>query len=344
MFEHREADRVPIIDSPWGATMERWRREGLPEGVDWVDYFGVDRTVAVGGNMGPRLERRTIEETDEYKVFTTDWGATVKDFKHSATVPEQIDFTVKDRATWRALKPRLAPSRDRVNWDRLEQDYRRWREQGCWITGGLFFGFDVTHARVVGTERFLIALATDPDWCTDIFDTQCRLSLSVLEMIWDAGYTFDAIRWPDDMGYKYSQFFSMDMYREVLKPFHRRAIEWAHARGIKAELHSCGDIRPFIPEFVEMGLDALNPLEVKAGVDPLAVKAEYGDQLVIHGGINALLWDKPDEIRTEIKRAVPALKQNGGYIFSSDHSIPSSVSLEDMRGVVDLIKDVGRYG
>ncbi len=145
------------------------------------------------------------------------------------------------------------------------------------------------------------------------------------------------------MGYKHNQFFSLTMYRELLKPVHARAIEWAHARGINAHLHSCGDMRPLVPELVEIGLDALNPLEVKAGMDPLALKAEYGDRLVLHGGINAVLWTKPEKIEAEMRRVVPALKEGGGYIFCSDHSVPSAVSLEDFRRIIELAKELGAY-
>ena len=163
------------------------------------------------------------------------------------------------------------------------------------------------------------------------------------DMVWDAGYRFDCVSWPDDMGYKFNQFFSVAMYRELLKPFHKRAIDWAHAKGIKAHLHSCGDINPFVPELVGMGMDALNPLEVKAGVDPVHLKKTYGTQLVLHGGINAVLWDHPDQIRAEMERVLPLMKEGGGYIFSSDHSVPSSVSLADFRGIVELAKQLGRY-
>jgi uroporphyrinogen decarboxylase len=90
-------------------------------------------------------------------------------------------------------------------------------------------------------------------------------------------------------------------------------------------------------------LDALHPLEVKAGMDPVSIKKEYGDKLVLNGGINAVLWDKPEKITEEIKRLIPILKENGGYIFSSDHSVPSSVSLEQFREIIDLVKEIGSY-
>ncbi len=145
------------------------------------------------------------------------------------------------------------------------------------------------------------------------------------------------------MGYKLNQFFSVNTYRTLLRPIHQRAIDWAHAKGVKAHLHSCGDIRPLVPDLVAIGLDALNPLEVKAGMDPGALKAQFGDRLTLHGGINAVLWDDVAAIEAEMRAVVPTLKAGGGYIFSSDHSVPSSVSLDNFRYIVGLAKELGRY-
>jgi uroporphyrinogen decarboxylase len=343
MYEHREADRVPVIDTPWGATVERWRREGMPEDVHWTDYFDVDRLPAYRPDTSPRYPVETVEETDEYVVRTTSYGVTVRNWKHAASTPEFLDHTVTDPDAWRAARERMTPSPDRIDWDRLKREYPRWREQGSWVGLGFWFGFDITHSWIVGTERVLMALVENPEWVMDMFGHELDMCIAHGEMLLEAGYEFDEISWPDDMGYKLNQFFSVPMYRELLKPFHQRAIEWAHSKGMKARLHSCGDVRPFVPELVEIGLDALNPLEVKAGMDPAAVKADYGDRLVLHGGINAVLWDQPEAIEEEIRRVVPKLKAGGGYIFSSDHSVPSSVSLEDFRGIVELAKEVGSY-
>lgn len=343
MFEHRDADRVPIIDSPWGATIERWQSEGMPRDVSFVDFFGLDHVVGISADTSPRFEAKTLEETEEHRVYTTRWGATQKSWKHAASTPEFLDFTIVDPDSWRLAKERIQPTRDRVNWTVLERDYRSWRERGYWIQAGLWFGFDVLHSWVVGTERMLFAMVEKPEWVREMIGHLLDVNLQLLDMVWDAGYEFDAVRWPDDMGYKFNQFFSVDMYREIVFPFQKKAIEWAHAKGIKAHLHSCGDINPFVPLLVDAGLDALNPLEVKAGMDPLHLKREFGDRLLLHGGFNALLWDRPEEIRAEMERALPVLKEGGGYIFSSDHSVPSSVSLEDFRGIVNLAKELGSY-
>jgi len=343
MYEHREADRIPIIDSPWGATIERWHREGMPTGIDYAEYFGLDRVALIGVDNSPQYETKTIEETDEYHIYTTSWGATLKNWKHAASTPEFLAFTIVDRESWEKAKSRMRPSRDRINWKYLEANYSQWRKTGHWISAGLWFGFDVTHSWIVGTERLLMALVEDPDWCRDIFHHELETQLALLDMVWDAGYKFDCIDWPDDMGYKGTQFFSIGMYRDLVKPYHKRAIEWAHAKGVKAHLHSCGNINTIIPELIEIGLDALNPLEVKAGMDPVHIKKTYGRDLVLHGGINAVLWDHPDQITAEMERLIPIMKQNGGYIFSSDHSVPSSVSLDDFRGIVALAKQLGSY-
>jgi len=343
MFEHKEADRVPIYDSPWEGTIRRWHREGMPEGVSYVDYFDLDKIAHISVDNSPRYEEKIIEETDRYKIYTTKWGATLKSWKLEDSTPEFIDFTITDPDKWAKAKERMVPSRDRINWDYLKKNYKRWREEGYWIQAELWFGFDVSHSWVVGTERFLIALVEDPEWCVDMFNHFLNVNLALLDMVWDEGYTFDSVRWPDDMGYKHSQFFSVNMYKELLKPVHKRAVDWAHAKGIKAHLHSCGDINPFIPELIDIGIDCLNPLEVKAGMDPVKIKKKYGKDLVLHGGINAVLWDDIDAIEDEIKRVLPIMKESGGYIFSTDHSIPNTVSLENFRRIVQLVKELGSY-
>lgn len=343
MYAHQEADRIPITDSPWGATIERWHREGMPEDISYVDFFNLDKIAHISVDNSPQYPTEVIEETQEYVINTTAWGATLKNWKHIASTPEFLDFKINNPDAWRAAKARMTPSDDRIPWDRLRADYGKWRREGHWIEAHMWFGFDVTHSWTVGTERLLMALLTDPAWCVDMFNHFLAVDIALLDRVWDAGFTFDAVNWPDDMGYKLNQFFSVRTYRELLKPVHKRAVDWAHAKGVKVRLHSCGDIRPFIPELLEIGIDGLNPLEVKAGMDPLAIKETYGDDLLLHGGVNAVLWDDREAIEAEMRRVIPQLKENGGYIFSSDHSVPSAVSLEDFRHIVELAKELGSY-
>ena len=66
IYQHKEADRVPIADGPWGTTIERWKREGMPDNISWVDYFGLDHMFSVGGDNSPRYESKVIEDTEDY--------------------------------------------------------------------------------------------------------------------------------------------------------------------------------------------------------------------------------------------------------------------------------------
>lgn len=343
MYEHREADRIPVTDGPWGTTIERWHREGMPEGAWYVDFFGLDKVATIMADNGPRWESELIEETDDYTIVRTSWGVTLKNWKHIASTPEYLDFRVKDARSWLDAKRRMTPDPDRVDWAALERDYPKWEAEGWWIQAHLWFGFDITHSWFVGTETVLFAMLEEPEWCREMFEHELDVCLALFDQVLAKGYRQHAATWPDDMGYKHNQFFSVDTYRKVLKPVHARAIEWAHRNGMFAHLHSCGDVNPFVPELIEIGLDALNPLEVKAGMDPIALKRAYGDRLALHGGINAVLWDDFDAISEEMRRVIPVVKEGGGYIFSSDHSVPDSVSLENFRRIVELAKSLGSY-
>lgn len=343
MYEHREADHVPILDSPWAGTIARWRREGMPENADWRDFFGADKSASIGVNISPRYEQKVLEENDRWKIVTTDYGVTLKQFKAADSTPEFLDYKVNSPAVWADAKRRMEDRSGRINWDRLKREYPKWRAEGQWITAEFWFGFDVTHSWMSGTETILMALLEEPEWVTDMFDTFLNSCMDLFDQIWDAGYTFDEIRWPDDLGYKGATFFSSALYRELVQPFHKRAVEWAHSKGIYARLHSCGDVRTVLPDIIATGVDALNPLEAKAGMDALEVKRVYGDKLTLHGGVNAVLWDDKERIIAEIERLVPKLKENGGYIFASDHSIPNSVSLENFKAIMECVQRCGCY-
>jgi len=342
VYNHENPDRVPMHDGPWASTLERWYREGLPAGVGPREFFGWDFLAGFGTDNSPRFPIETVEETEEYRIHTTQWGVTMRNWRHRGSVPEFLDFAIT-RDTWPEIKERMVPAPERVNWKLLEDNFHLWREQGAWITAGAWFGYDVMASWVVGYDRTLIAMADDPEFVQDFINTCLELDLALLGMIWDRGYHFDCVRWPDDMGYRNGLLFSKDMYRRLIKPAQKRMIDWAHDRGVKTMLHSCGNIMDLIPDLVEIGLDSLNPLEQKAGMDALKLKREYGDKLVLEGGIDVRNMTDGAKIEEEIRTKLEVLKENGGYIFHSDHSVPEDVSFADYCRVTELARFYGKY-
>lgn len=343
-INHHEADRIPMIDSAWAGTVARWKREGMPENADWQEYFGYDRIVHLTIDNCPRYESRIVESTDRYSIITTSWGQTMRVFNELDSTPEVLDSYYCTPARWEEAKERMWQDLDtRVPWDLLKQNYDKWRADGEFLRLGFWFGFDVTHSHMAGTETVLCAMYEEPEWVEDMFDTYLAIDIEMANRLWDKGYRFDSVHWYDDMGYKGSPFFSPAMYRDLLKPYHKRAADWAHEHGAVVELHSCGFIQPLVPDLVEIGIDSLNPLEIKAGMDPVYLKKTFGDKLAFHGGINAQIMDQPDLVRAEMERLIPLLKEGGGYIFASDHCIPNSVSFENMKLISELAHRLGKF-
>lgn len=343
VYAHQEPDRVPITDWFWDSTVARWQAEGLPHGADVARHFGLDHIVQLDIDTSPRFEAAMLEETDSYTIERDSWGITKKNWKPISTTFEHLDHMVKDRASWQVAKARMTPSPDRINWAHLEQNYARWRAAGAWLLAAPWFGYDIVNARMCDTATILYAMADDPAWVKEMCDHGCDLTLALLDMLWERGYTFDELMWFDDMAYKNGLLFSKAMWREIVRPYQQRTIDWAHAHGIPAHLHCCGNIATLIPDLLDLGLDALNPMEIKAGMDPLALKRLYGRNLVLRGGFDIQNWSDPRRVEQDIRSTLPALMAGGGYIFTSDHSVADSVSYANYQHIVSLVKQVGRY-
>ena len=344
-YEHREVDRVPITDYAWESTVANWNKQGLPPNIVWEDYFGLDkiaRITEVHIDTSPRCKKKIIEDAPGYRIEKDEWGVTKKNFKPISTTPIYLDHEVHDLPSWTVAKERMFPSKDRINWDIWKKNYKFWRENGYWIEVGPWFGYDIVNTRMVGQETTLIAMLDDPEWVRDMFDHGCNLTLALLDMIWKEGYEFDELLWYDDLGYKNGLMISKQLWSDLVKPYQQKTIHWAHAHSIKAHMHSCGRVNDLIPDLVEMGLDCINPMEIKAGMDPLQMKKDFGKDLCIRGGFDIMKWMDIGLAEADIREKLPTLKEGSGYVFSSDHSIADSVTVENYRRIVEIAKEVGR--
>ena len=367
-LNHQQADRVPIHDSPWVATVERWRKEGLPM-VNPAEYFDYE-LVSFTPDTSPRLPIAVVQETDEYIVHRTPYGGLRRDHKDYATTPEIIDYPCKSREDWERIKGRLTPSRERVDWEGswlagnaddtrgqesvLERGRRDWRrglpgcrqarEQGRFVCYNVMVGYDKLQF-YVATEQLLMAIATEPDWVRDMYEADANLAIAMYEMMAEGGFQFDGVWLTCDLGYRNGLLFSPRHYDEQLRPTLRRLFQYFKARGLPVILHSCGCVRDLIPRFIEDGLTCLQPLEVKAGMDLIALKRQFGDQLAFMGGIDvrAMADADPAVIEEEIATKISYAKVGGGYVYHSDHSVPNNVSLDRYRRVLELVRKYGAY-
>lgn len=343
-LNHEEADRIPISDTPWPTTVERWHREGLPADQSPFDYFGYER-VAQGADIGFQFPAQTLEETETYRIVVDSNGATTKVFKHHESVPQTLAFTIDSREVWEQHKARLVWNESRVDWERGLAANRAWRERGLFVTYQQgCFGYDLVQ-RFAGAPRVLEAMVEDPAWVKEMFDALADLLIAAVEEMLHRGFQFDGAFLADDMGYRNGPFFSPAAYRELELPSQKRLCDFFHGHGVPVILHTDGDVRQLLPGLLEAGFDCLQPLEVKAGMDLVALKRDYGDRLAFMGGIDVRAMAHPDPgvIEREISTKIPVAKQGGGYLFHADHSVPDNVSFEQYRRTMELVGQYGRF-
>ena len=135
------------------------------------------------------------------------------------------------------------------------------------------------------------------------------------------------------------------MYRELLFPAHQRIFEWAHSRELPVILHSDGFLEPLLPDLVEAGIDCLQPLEVKAGMELLRVKRQFGDRIALIGGMDArtLETNDPAVVRAELEAKLPGAMAGGGYVLQVDHSVSNRVNYETYKFFVETGLTLGNY-
>ncbi|MDH3294756.1 MAG: uroporphyrinogen decarboxylase family protein, partial [Acidimicrobiia bacterium] len=162
------------------------------------------------------------------------------------------------------------------------------------------------------------------------------------------GPNVDIIKIGDDLGTQESLLMSPDMYRQVLKPIHADWIEFIKARTeAKLFFHTDGDVFPLIDDFVEMGIDVLNPIQTSAGqmANLERLRDRYGSKIVFCGAIDTqriLPHGSPEDVRKEVRRVIDVLGPGGGYMVSSVHTVMSDVPAENVLAMVDAVEEYGR--
>jgi uroporphyrinogen-III decarboxylase len=147
-----------------------------------------------------------------------------------------------------------------------------------------------------------------------------------------------------DVAYVNGMLFSPEYWRTYFKPIVEAQINVCHENGIPVIYHGCGNATEIFEDFIELGIDAYNPLEAKAGLNVVDLRRAYGHRLSFCGNMDALAWaNEPfEELKRQTLHKLNAAK-GGGYIFQSDHSVPSNISAERFEYVLNLVREYGQY-
>lgn len=359
-LRHEEPDRVPVSDFFWGSFLRRWREElGLLADADIYRYYDLDWQVTIP-NMDPQIRPfEMVSETDGEVVVRTGFGAMIRK-RFDAPMPAFLRFETDsiekmrafsfddpwdERRFFRGGDNQIAGvgdgfTRDLAPWidtvSTLHPDFP--------VYGSVCEGHE-TLWRIIGSENVMLWIGEYPDEVARFLERINAFSLELANaQIKAAGGMLDGMVIWGDVAYKKGTFFSPEYWRKHFKPGVKAIIDACHANGLPVIYHGCGNVNRIFEDFIEIGVDAYNPLEAKAGLDVVDLRRRYEHRIGFCGNMDVLLWANGS--REELERAVLTklnAAKGGGYIFQSDHSVPSNVSAANYEYVVDLVRERGRY-
>lgn len=363
-LNHMEPDRVPM--DLCGSTCNI---------VDPL-YFKVKGKLGISGDIKPYRKGRTSSYYDDRileafdidfrhiwlgppKGFTAveypdgsyidEWGVT---FKKIGDYVEVVDFPLKDaevkdlaKHTWPDMndRSRVEGLKDRVEFLRKNTDYAI---SAKFVTSG---GFLEHGGWLRGFEQFMVDLMTDEEMADTLMDKIMEVKIRLYRMMLEeVGGSVDIVELAEDFGTQSGLLISPELYRKYMKPRYKKIIHAIKecAPDSKIFFHSCGAVRELINELIDTGVDILNPIQpLAAGMNSAELKAEFGDRVCFHGGIDIqyALPGTLEDVRREVEERISALAKSGGYILAPTNHVQYDTPPENLIELYRYAKEYGRY-
>lgn len=371
-LNHREPDRIPfdLAGTTWtgitnGAYQKLRQHLGFgPEEPEWADV--IQQIVVPSAEI---LELINVDTRGLFPLTSHNWDvySKLRDAGERWEYHDEWGFThhfPKENGYWFSLvghpMEHLIPEDtlvDRYNWPDpsnpariagLREKAIRFREEGkLVILKGLCAGIFEMQQRVRGVSNALVDSFVYPEFSDRLIgklaDLKIQFWQKALEELADV---VDIVAEADDYGTQESQLVSPDHFRQYYKAHIARIIKAIKDLAPKAKLifHSCGNIRPLLPDFIEIGIDIINPVHINAaGMEPYQLKKDFGSELVFWGGgvdtQKVLPEGSPSDVADDVKRNIDALAPGGGFVFATVHNIQAEVPAEN---IIAMLKAIGR--
>jgi uroporphyrinogen decarboxylase len=198
-----------------------------------------------------------------------------------------------------------------------------------------------------GYEQWLMDIVLNPAFFDALLDRTLGWWLAMAAAVLDeVGPYVDVVAMADDLAFHDRPIVDLARYRKLFKPRQRQMVDLIKARsGARVLYHCCGAVRSLVGEFIDLGVDALNPVQVSsAGMDTAALKAEFGDRISFWGAIDTqqvLPRGTPQDVRAEVQRRIADLAPGGGYVLAAVHNIQEDVPPENILAMVDAAVEFG---
>jgi uroporphyrinogen decarboxylase len=373
VLNHEVPDRVPIIigvSNATGIKMKPYRALKEKLGIqapddyiyDWpelgsakVDEETMQRLHGDARGVLDRFPKEVQERNrtrDPHAPCIDDWGIGQTEIEPGVWFPGY--HPLADATTVEELEnyPNWPKMDDPYRVAQAAEDARRLAEENEYAilaTPWLMFPFERAFG-LQGMDKFLMNMAMYPDFAEAMLKKNLEFCMQHMSHFLDAvGDNIDMIKIGDDLGSQDRLMISPRMYRKLLKPIHAELIALIKSKTkAKVFFHTDGDVFDLIGDFIEIGVDVLNPIQTSAGkmADLEGLKREYGKDLVFCGAVDTqhiLPHGTPEEVRQEMKRVIDILGQDGGYMVASVHTIMNEVPPENILAMVDATLEFGTY-
>lgn len=369
-LNHQEPDRIPFdlgstqVTGIHVVAYERLRDYlGLPRVTptlcdviqqlalpddDLIEKLGVD----VRGLFPLNSHNWNIVNRDvgDYWEYVDEWGITHHRPKSDGLYYSVVRSPLADPAlTVSDVRAYRFPNTgDPARIEGLRALAEQYRTQGrAVMIKGVLAGIFEMSQRVRGMENLLMDMASNDALAGALFDKMLELKLAFWEMALPRlRDVIDVISEADDYGTQTSQLISPRMFRQQIKP--RLATLFARIKQLapnaKLFFHSCGNVRPLLPDFIEIGVDILNPIHITAtGMEPRALKRDFGDAIAFWGGgvdtQDVLPHGTPEQVKDNVRRNLDALAPGGGYVFCAVHNIQADVPPQNIVAMWEALRE-----
>ncbi|MFC2029704.1 uroporphyrinogen decarboxylase family protein [Chloroflexota bacterium] len=332
-----DVDTLPVLDEP-----TQWRAGTLTDGspAEFPDRFRPQQQA--DGSQVVRDGAGTV-------VLKMPAGGYYFDPVHSplaeATSVQEIDACLEEIETY-----------DRPA--HLDKSYEDLAERARWLkdhTDSLLVGYFGGHIlqaaqSLRGWETFLVDLLVNRRFAEALLDRLTEANIRRFERYAETvGRYVDVVQFEDDLGMQDRPLLRPELYRSAVKPYHARLFRYARSRcEAYLLLHSDGAVSPLIPDFIEMGIDALNPVQTSAvGMQASQLKREFGREITFWGGgcdsQVSLPFGTAAKVADEVKRRIDELAPGGGYVFAPIHNVQAEVPAGNVVTMFQTAREYGVY-
>lgn len=341
----QRADYIPNFEgSAAPETVQRWHAEGLPEGVGWQDFFGIDRaelvrSISFGPIPGVADRTSNLPMTQEGPSFRDAWGRVAawhqkkEGDQYAPSAHIIVRGALQERSEWEEIRGHFQPhvaARYPKDWSEC---VKRWagHEHVLVLEAPSMVG----ELRMeLGFQNYCLKLYDDPQMIEEVMDARTELALGILDKAMSEA-DFDMLWFWEDCAFRNGPIITPAIFERICTPRYRRLADWYRSRGGEiVAVDSDGDVRRLIPGWLKGGVNHIWPLEPFAGMDVVALRKEYGQAFSMRGGVNKhVMAGGRDAINRELDRVCPVV-QDGGFIPHLDHQMPDC-SFDDICYYMD---------